>query len=968
MTSNEIRQQFMDFFIRRCGHTFAPGAPVVPPPNETTLLFTNAGMNQFKDVFLGAGTRGYTRAVNSQPCIRASGKHNDLEDVGRSLRHHTLFEMLGNWSFGDYFKKEAITWAWQLLTEVWKLPKERLWATVYRGNPAAGIPADDEAAELWKTCTDIDPAHILYFGEDNFWAAGEVGPCGPCSEIHIDRTPNGKRGPREDADDPRVMEIWNLVFIQYNRDSAGKLTSLPAKHVDTGMGLERIVSVLQGTDNNYATDLFGPLMAEIERLTGSKYTGLFTESSIAPEQYGKDLAIRVIADHIRCLTFALSDGASIGNKGRDAVLRSILRRASRFAWQKLHRHEPVLYKLVPTVVAGMGHFFSHLKTKPQAVAEAIRNEEEQFLRTLENGIALFEQSAAAVVKEHAVPSGDGRRPCHTGQLGVISAKVAFDLYTTFGFPFDLTRQMAAERGLAVDETGFARLMDEHAEISRGGSDKFAAEEASSLSAEVLDELKRRGAPETDDSPKFQSKDISAQVLAIVQQGRLVEYVEAADDGHVCVILDRTPMYVEMGGQIGDVGRLVADGELEITGVTKSHGYILHDVKLASGKRITVGQTVQVRLWPQRSQVRVHHTATHLLHWALREVFGPGVQQRGSYVGPDRLRFDFDLSCAPKPEDLVRVEELINQRIADEEDVVTFEMSQNEARKTFADKLRAFFGDKYGDRVRVVTLAQPQPGLDMEQAPAKPTADYAQRTYSVEFCGGTHVANTAQLGALAMVSESAVSKGIRRIEAVAGEAARKAEENAHELNHRVAAIKKAALPDWPGQIASLLADLDEKVVPLGAKRSLREEIARLQEQLKAHAKEEAKAAAAGLHQELDGLLASAVDAGGVKVIVAAIGDVPQDAARTAMDSLRKQAGEAAILLAAVGSAVTLHASATPAAMAKGLKAGDWVKAMAPLIGGKGGGKPDMAQAGGKDASAVPAMLVEARQWAVGKLSG
>lgn len=960
-TADMVRQQFIDFFVQQAGHTFAPGSPVIPPPDERTLLFTNAGMNQFKDVFLGAGTRPYSRAVNSQACIRASGKHNDLEDVGRSRRHHTLFEMLGNWSFGDYFKQEAIQWAWTLLTQVWGLPKDRLYATVYKGDPAAGIPADEDAAELWRRCTDIDPSHILFFDEC-FWAAGDVGPCGPCSEIHIDRSPGGGQAPSETEDRPFVTEIWNLVFMQYSRGADGRLTMLPSRSVDTGMGLERIVSVLQGRADNYATDLFTPLIRAIESLTGIRYGGSWPDSAAgtSAEQVGRDVAIRAIADHMRCLVFALSDGAGIGNKGRDAVLKSILRRASRFAYQRLGQDEPVLHRLVPAVVQAQGHFFASLRKRPDEVAEAIRLEEEQFLRTLSRGIAHFEQAVAGMPSE--ARQMDGR--------------TVFDLMTTFGFPVDLTRQMAGERGLSVDEAGFEAAMAEHARVSRGEGEKFAGSEALALSAQAYERLIALGVEPTETAVKYSvsaGEVCMARAVAMLVGGVPVEQLNESMAGKtVVVILDRSPFYVESGGQVGDRGRIERGGLcVEVSRVAASHGYVLHEGILRTadaGDLLMTADTVDAVVWEERSAIAAHHTATHLAHWALHEVFGEKVQQRGSQVAPDGLRFDFDLDASPGLESLTRVEQLVNAHIAADEPVRSFEMSQDAARETFGARLRAFFGDKYGDTVRVVTIADGCAGPVPPSDNASPSQAYAEATYSVEFCGGTHARRTGELGRFRIVGETAISKGVRRIEAVVGDLATQAEEAGNALHLRYRELLDADGPTLAERLPELSQEVDTAAIPLTTKRALREQLRALQEKLREYLKDRGRLQAASLLEQLEARLDKADRLSGVAVLTVDLGEASADAVKSAGEKLRKSGGELAAMLAwrEWGQKAGLLALCSPAAVARGLKAGDWLRLTAGVIGGKGGGRPDSAQGGGPDVGRLAEALKQAGTEAAARL--
>ncbi|HWP41121.1 MAG TPA: alanine--tRNA ligase, partial [Tepidisphaeraceae bacterium] len=653
MTSNEIRRQFIDFFVSRHGHTFVPSSPVVPQ-DDPTLLFTNAGMNQFKPIFLGIEKRDYVRAVNSQKCIRAGGKHNDLDDVGRSRRHHTFFEMLGNWSFGDYFKAEAIEWAWELLTRVWKLDPTRLHVTCFEGDEVNGVPRDVEAARLWKQIAGLPDDHIHFFGKDNFWEMGETGPCGPCSEIHIDRTPDKSGGQRINGDDPRVMEIWNLVFIQYNRNPDRSLTPLPARHVDTGMGFERICHVLQGKQDNYAIDLFDPFWQALTAMTGIRYTGQFPptnapnpELEAANQQLRHDIAFRVIADHARCLTFALTDGAVPGNEGRGYVLRRILRRAVRFGRQQLGLRDPFLHRMVDVVVQSMGDAFPELKRDPARVAQIIRDEEISFGRTLDRGLALFEEAA---------------RSAQTRGTSQISAADAFKLHDTYGFPIDLTEIMAAERAMTVDKAGYEKLMEEARNRARA-----AGQEGQTgiyeLTPAALAELAREGIAPTDDSAKYQTDPIRARVAAIWNGSNLDPSADPSADQELAVILDRTNFYAEMGGQVGDSGVLASDSAcFDVQTTRMVGGYVLHVGRVRSGC-IRVGDEVTATVSPARFPTMQNHTGTHLANWALREVLGDGVEQKGSLVDPLKLRFDFSYGKSLGDEQVAQVESLVGQCIA-----------------------------------------------------------------------------------------------------------------------------------------------------------------------------------------------------------------------------------------------------------------------------------------------------------------
>ncbi len=877
-TSNDIRQQFIDFFVKKHGHTAVPSSSVVPL-DDPTLLFTNAGMNQFKDVFLGTGTRPYRRAVDSQKCIRAGGKHNDLEDVGRDTYHHTFFEMLGNWSFGDYFKKEAIGWAWELLTTVWGLDKGRLHVTVFEGGD--GLERDDEAAEFWRTQTDIEPSHVhLGSKKDNFWMMGDTGPCGPCSEIHIDRTPDRSGGRLVNKGDARVMEIWNLVFIQFNRDEKGVLHPLPAKHVDTGMGFERVTAVLQGKDSNYDTDVFTPIMDAIGDVVRKKYGGKLEDIN--------DVAFRVIADHLRMLTFSIADGALPGNKGRGAVLRSVLRRAFRFGYQQFGQRDSFIYKLVPALVEHMGGAYPELRANPARVQDIIRGEEADFLSTIERGLALFERAAKQAQQER----------------GVIAGKAVFDLYTENGFPADLTRQMAQERGLRLDEAEFDRLMDEHTIRSRGK--KTEAQVALNVSG---------GLPATDDRPKWSSPTTDGTVLGWIadnsfhKSGRLPET-------EVGLILDRTSFYAEQGGQVGDQGTIrTPTGLFEVTQTVKVGNATVH-VGSATEGRVEVGQKAAVAVSSEREFTRKNHTATHLLHWALHRVLGEHVEQRGSKVKPDEFTFDFSHTGPLTDAERAEVEQLVNEKVYADLPVNWRELSQAEAKAL--PGVKAFFGDKYGDVVRVVEVGD---------------------GFSREFCGGTHLDHTGQIGYFKIVVEEAVGKGVRRLTCVT---ARQAVE--------VVQQEDAILAELAGSFHCKADELPARIA------GLQEEVKKLQAQLK-------KGAATDLAIVGDKLLASALDVDGAKVVVGEMPAAPEETLRAQVDRLRQKAGSAVVVIGwSDDGKVGLLAAATDDLVKKGAHAGKLVQEAAKVVGGKGGGRPNLAQAGGKEPAKLGEALETARKLA------
>ncbi|MHC4443919.1 MAG: alanine--tRNA ligase [Planctomycetota bacterium] len=914
---DQIRREFIGFFEGK-GHTSVPSTPVVPV-DDPTLMFTNAGMNQFKDVFLGMGSRPFRRAVDSQKCIRVSGKHNDLEEVGRDTYHHTFFEMLGNWSFGDYFKREAIGWAWELLTEVWGLPRDRLYATYFNGYAQDGLEADAEAARLWAEATDIEPSHIMEGSkEDNFWEMGAVGPCGPCSEVHIDLTPDGSGGELVNAGDPRVIEIWNLVFVQFERDESGKLSPLPAQHIDTGMGLERIVAVLQGKTSNYDTDLFGPLMSHIAQLSDKQYEGKIGKGAEV------DNAFRVVADHARMLTFAITDGAKPSNDGRGYVLRRILRRAARFGRQHFDQHEPFIYKLVPTIVETMGEAFSELREHSNGVSDLIREEEESFGRTLDRGIALFEQAA----------SGGGRK---------ISAEDAFKLYDTYGFPLDLTVQMADEWGMMVDTENYKRLVEEAREKARAGS-----KEHDRFDTEAAQALKKKGAKDTDDSMKYCGELECQTFITSFARHTALDDTDSAKTGQDIVFtLAQTCFYAEQGGQVSDTGVIQTEdgkGEIEVTSVRKVGDTILHKGRVTKGEILPASKCVAKVETTSRLATMINHTATHLMHWALREVLGDQVKQHGSVVDPARLRFDFDHNHPVKSEEIAKVEQLVNEKICADLKVSTQELPIEDARKL--PGVRAFFGEKYGDTVRVVSIGD---------------------GFSTEFCGGTHIRRTGEIGEFVLTAEASVSKGIRRVVGITGEKAQRAIDVAGELLMLADSIQQGS----EDQVEPGLVDLQEKMldveIPLLTRIQLRDTVAKLQQMVKDHRKQLQKGAAAdikGIRQEL---LKGADKVGDHAIIVGEVPDVPVEQIREIADWLRTEAGSAAVCLAANREGKPLLIAAmTKDLVGKGLKAGDLIKHIVPAIDGRGGGKPDLAQAGGKKVEGIAEALAGATQWIKDKL--
>src|SRR5436309_6623522 len=749
MTSAQIRQSFLDFF-REKKHTIVPSASLLP--DSPNLLFTNAGMNQFVPIFLGQQKASWNppRTVDTQKCIRAGGKHNDLEDVGLDTYHHTFFEMLGNWSFGDYFKKEAIEWAWELVVERWKFPPQRLYATVYNPDPDEPSEFDQEAYDHWARLfreADLDPAIHIVNGnkKDNFWMMGDTGPCGPCSELHIDLTLDGDtRGALVNKDDPRCIEIWNMVFIQFNANADGTFGPLPQRHVDTALGLERTTAIIQGTKNftafsgtvsNYETDIFRPIFDELENISGKKYESTLPKHGTAGEsdQEKIDIAFRVIADHIRALSFAIADGIIPSNEGRGYVLRRILRRAVRYG-RTLGFHEPFFFKLVDVVAETMGDVFPEVRAKQSKIKEVIRREEESFNKTLDKGIEEFNEMMVAL--ERDVP-----KVAPLGGWVIMPARFAFELYDTYGFPLDLTELMARERGFTVDVTGFEKLMEEQRERGRKGQKKEKI---------TVEEGQLRAAP-----TKFLGYDF-------LEAEALVETVlPAKKSDELNIIVDRTPFYAEMGGQVGDRGLLHVPGhdwtevgQLRVIDTQKRGDVFVHRAALVKGRAPEPGEAVRISVDADRRKlIQGHHTVTHLLHWALHQIVSPDATQKGSYVRPDKLTFDFS-SAALTKQQVRDVEKLVNEKIAANASDSWTEIPYAEVRKR-KDVIQ-FFGEKYGDTVRVLQIGGTPHELN---------------GYSMELCGGTHVRSTSEIGPFRIVKEEAIAAGIRRIEALAGNAAR-----------------------------------------------------------------------------------------------------------------------------------------------------------------------------------------------------
>lgn len=938
-SASQIRNDFIRYFGELHGHTFVPSSPVVPH-SDPTLLFTNAGMNQFKDVFLGQGKRPYTRAVNSQKCIRAGGKHNDLDDVGKDTYHHTFFEMLGNWSFGDYFKEEAIRWAWELLTRVWGLDKRRLYVTVFAGDAKDRLDPDTEAADLWRSVTDIDPTHISRWGrKDNFWEMGETGPCGPCTEIHFDQTENGSGGPLVNLSDPRVIEIWNLVFIQFNRNEDGSLTPLPARHVDTGMGFERVTRVLQGKLSNYDTDIWTPIFMAIEQRTKSRsYTGHLADPT--------DMAYRVVADHIRCLTFALTDGAVPGSEGRGYVLRRILRRAVRYGRQMLNTTGPFLYHLVPAVVESMSEAYPELAKSPRHVSDIIREEEESFLRTLDRGIALFTDAA---------------NRAFDAQASVISAADAFKLHDTYGFPVDLTSLMAEERGMKVDIAGYEALMEQARQTARDAATKGKESARFNLLPDHLARLKHMKVDETGDIDKFHGRPIRARIKAIFN-GEDFDHSAQSDTlgSLVAVITNKTNFYGEMGGQVGDTGVIrdlstgrEAGGEFEVVDTQVVGGYVLHIGRVIRG-RLTVGESVEMEVEHRRRQsIMANHTATHLLNLGLRKVLGEHVDQKGSLVAPDRLRFDFAHGAALSGEEVTRVAALVEDQIQRNLPVHAQEVPTQDARRI--NGLRAVFGERYPDPVRVVAVGPTVTDLLQNPDGAK------WREYSIEFCGGTHVPATGEIEHFAIISEEAVAKGVRRVTAITGKPAAEAVANEGFFADRIGEVAAGSDLEFLTRLADVVEQVSSASLTLTGRSRLRSLIEPLQERARRLKKD---AGAAGRETIINAARQIAETHAGRAIIAQLPDGAAGDTLRAAMDAVRSRHAESAILLASAdreSGKVAIIAAVPESLIRLGLKAGDWVRETARVCGGGGGGRPNMAEAGGKDPGRIADALTRAHAY-------
>ncbi len=869
MTSDEIRASFLEYFKTK-GHTVVPSASLIPA-EDPTLLFSNAGMNQFKDVFLGIGQREYTRAVDTQKCLRVSGKHNDLEEVGHSPSHHTFFEMLGNWSFGDYYKQEAIAFAWELVTALWKIPSEVLWATVYT--------EDDEAEKLWLQETDLPLERIRRCDKDNFWEMGETGPCGPCSELFVDL---GVDAFPETANDPdagpntseRFREFWNLVFIQYNRDQNGSLEPLPATHVDTGMGFERITSILQGVDSNYKTDLFMPLLNTISDMTGQDY---------AHDING--LPHRVIADHIRCLTFTIGDGVMPSNDGRGYVIRRILRRAVLYG-KKLDMNEPFIYRLVDKVIDLLGDVFPDVLPRKDFITHTIQAEENRFHQTLARGLDILEQSIDTLNTEGKTEL-DGKR--------------AFELYDTFGFPLDLTQLLTRERGLTVDEDGFDENMSQQRERGRAAwqaAGSGANDDEISLYAEVL---KETGSTEF---VGYSDHTIDTEIVTLISGSESV--ARARQNDEVSVLLRNTPFYGESGGQVGDIGILESsDAKLTVLDTIKpSPDLFVHKCKVLEGE-ITPFTKVKAQIdSDRRNAIAVSHTATHLLHSGLRNILGTHVAQAGSLVQSGRLRFDFNHFEAVSSEQLREIETFINEKIRSNDIVETNEMSLDKAKERGA---LAFFGDKYGDIVRVVQTGE----------------------YSIELCGGTHVNATGELGYVKLISESSIAAGVRRVEAFTGSDALTTVQDDEIILSDVSNILKTPKSGLSERIQQILQE----------QRELEQQIQKLKSQ--------------NALSNIDSLVDGAKLVDGIKVVAACIEKTDRDSLRQMVDTLKTRLDSGVVALASVlgKDAAFIVGVTSDLVKGRGLNAGKLIQEITKIADGRGGGRPELAQGGGKDINKV-----------------
>lgn len=905
-SGNQIRKEFIDFFISK-GHTFVTSASLVPGGDQT-LLFTNAGMVQFKDVFLGTDHRPYTRAVNSQKCMRVAGKHNDLDDVGRDDFHHTFFEMLGNWSFGDYYKKEAISWAWELLTGVWGLDKDKLWTTCFKDDEG-DIPTDQEAADCWKEQPGINPEHILFFGrKDNFWEMAEVGPCGPDSEIHLDRGAeycDKQNVPghvcRVNGDCKRFLELWNLVFIQYNRLTPTRLEPLPKTHVDTGMGFERIVSVLQNVDSNYFTDLLLPLMEKVRELAGQSLED--RDANLTP--------YRVIADHARSAAFLIADGVIPGNTGRNYVCRMIIRRAARFGG-KLGLNEPFLSGIALKVIEYYGDAYPELIKNQKTILDHITREEKRFQRTIEGGLTYLEEMFT-----------DLRGSNQT----ILKGEKAFDLYATHGLPFEITRDIAREQGLEVDEEGFRKAMDEHRLNSGGGKalGKLGGEDVEiyrTLFEELVSEKKLNQEGVLYDP--YQEKAFDSDVLAMLREEERIE--KANLDDEIELILPKTNFYLESGGQVADTGKITSkDGSWEVlvSSVRRpAAGLIVHQGIVTKGNPKAGDPVIVQPDIQRRHDIMRNHTATHLLHAELHKVLGEHARQAGSLVAPEKLRFDFTHPEALTQSQLEEIEAGVNDAILQNHKLT---IKQKPLKQAISEGAMALFGEKYGETVRTITIGE------------------EDEVFSYELCGGTHVDETGDIGVFLITSEGSAAAGIRRIEAVTGRVA-------YEIIQKSSReLKKSA-----GLLNTSVDNLVEKIIEL-------------QDELTEVKKELSRSSQNKVQMEFDQKLEDVRKINGTPVLVSRLSETNIDTLRLMTDRFREKNPSGVVVLGSIQEErPIIIAAITDDLNKRGLHAGELVRSIAPLIGGSGGGRPNMAQAGGKDPSGMEKALQEALTYIEAKI--
>ncbi len=905
-TGAEVRQSFIEFFKEK-NHTFVPSASLVPGGDQT-LLFTNAGMVQFKDVFLGTDQRSYTRAVNSQKCLRVAGKHNDLDEVGRDNTHHTFFEMLGNWSFGDYYKQEAISWAWELLTERWGLEKSKLWVTVFKDDKG-GIESDEEAAGYWAVQPGINPAHIVYSGrKDNFWEMAETGPCGPCSEVHIDLGPEfcdkqGEQGHvcRVNGDCNRIIEFWNLVFIQYNRLDADTLEPLPAKHVDTGMGLERITSVIQKVYSNYATDLLQPLMDKARELAGKTI-----------EEMQMDLTpYRVIADHARAASFLIADGVVPGNIGRNYICRMIIRRASRFG-SKIGLNDPFMAEIAEIVIHNYQHAYPELIKNRQAILDSITREEQQFHRTVEAGI-----SQLSLIMDEATENHET----------MLKGAQLFDLYSTHGLPLEISRDIAVEQGFEVDEKGFAQAMEGHRLASGSGKafGSMGGEEVEAFHSVVEGLIQSGKIPQSGvEYDPYQCLELNVPVLSIMCQGKAVKRAEPGQE--VDLIFPKTGFYMESGGQVGDTGVFVTErARVEISCVRKpAAGVIVHHGMITDGF-IETEDVGSLRVDKRRRQdVARNHTATHLLHTALHQVLGDQARQAGSLVAPDRLRFDFTHAKAMTPDELQKVQDIVNDAILNGYPLQFVTKSLEQAMQEGA---MALFGEKYGDTVRTVSIVEENGD-----------------PFSYELCGGTHVTSTRDLGIFLITTEGSAAAGIRRIEAVTGQGAYQLVSDRFDVLQKSSALLDSGYEEIPERIRQIQMSLEQE----------RKTILKLQQM--------------NAENALKAMLDKVPQINGVNLLVANLPASTSEVLRRSADQFFERYPSGVSVLGSVyDNKPFIIASVSEDLVNRGITAPEIVKAIAPVIGGSGGGKPRMAQAGGKDSSRLDEALSLVEDWLKKKIN-